>query len=149
VLAEAGWKPSFVIGGDVTDVGTGGHWTGSEGFVVEADESDGTHLELPVYGTILTNVEVDHLDHYGTFDGIVNSFDQYLAQIGGPKVVCADDSICRELATRHDCVTYGLDETADYHATELHAEGGSFRFHVLHNGVFLGEVALPLRGKHN
>ena len=71
ILAEAGMRPSFVVGGDVTDVGTGAQWTGSEWFVVEADESDGTHLELPLHGTILTNVEVDHLDHYGDFDGIV------------------------------------------------------------------------------
>ena len=62
-------------------------------FVVEADESDGTHLELPLHGTILTNVEVDHLDHYGTFDGIVDGFDRYLGQIAGPKVVCGDDPI--------------------------------------------------------
>ena len=65
VLAEAGLPPSFVVGGDVTDAGTGAQWTGSELLVVEADESDGTHLELPLYATVLTNVEVDHLDHYG------------------------------------------------------------------------------------
>ena len=66
-------------------MGTGAHWTGGEWLVVEADESDGTHLELPLYGTILTNVEADHLDHYGTFDAIVASFDRYLAQIAGPE----------------------------------------------------------------
>ncbi len=54
--------------------------------MVEADESDGTHLELPLYGTVLTNVEVDHLDHYGDFAGIVASFDRFLGQIDGPKV---------------------------------------------------------------
>ena len=69
ILAEAAMRPSFVIGGDVTDLGTGAQWTGSPWFVVEADESDGTHLELPLYGAVLTNVEVDHLDHYGNFAG--------------------------------------------------------------------------------
>ncbi|MCU1365408.1 MAG: murC, partial [Ilumatobacteraceae bacterium] len=64
-LAEAGLRPSFVIGGDVTDMGTGAQWTGGEWFVVEADESDGTHLALPLHGTILTNIEIDHLDHFG------------------------------------------------------------------------------------
>jgi UDP-N-acetylmuramate--alanine ligase len=58
ILAEAGKRPSFVIGGDVTDMGTGAQWTGGEWLVVEADESDGTHLQLPLYGTILTNVEI-------------------------------------------------------------------------------------------
>ena len=55
-----------MIGGDVTDMGTGAQWTGGEWFVVEADESDGTHLELPLFGTIVTNIEADHLDHYGS-----------------------------------------------------------------------------------
>ena len=94
ILAEAGLRPCFVIGGDVTDMGTGAQWTGGEWLVVEADESDGTHLELPLFGTILTNVEVDHLDHYGTFEAIVASFDRYLAQIAGPKVLCVDDPVC-------------------------------------------------------
>ena len=53
-----------------------------------------THLELPLFGSIVTNIEVDHLDHYGSFDAIVAGFDRYLAQIAGPKVLCADDSRC-------------------------------------------------------
>ena len=72
ILAEAGLDPSFVVGGDLHEVGTGAHWSGGQWLVVEADESDGTHLELPLAGTILTNVEADHLDHYGTFDAIVD-----------------------------------------------------------------------------
>ncbi len=108
ILAQAGLRPSFVIGGDVTDIGTGAQWTHGEWLVVEADESDGTHLELPLYGTILTNIEADHLDHYGSFDGVVDGFDDYLGQIAGPKVVCGDDPIGAELARRHGGVTYGL-----------------------------------------
>lgn len=149
VLAEAGWKPSFVIGGDVTDMGTGAQWTGGDWFVVEADESDGTHLELPLFGTILTNIEVDHLDHYGSFDGIVRGFDQYLGQIGGPKVLCADDSTCAELAARHGAVTYGFAAEADFRAVDLVPDSGSFRFGVRHGGRLLGEIHLPLRGTHN
>ncbi|CAB4878415.1 unannotated protein [freshwater metagenome] len=149
VLAEAGLKPSFVVGGDVTDMGTGAQWTGGEWLVVEADESDGTHLELPLYGTILTNVEVDHLDFYGSFEGIVAGFDQYLAQIAGPKVLCADDPVCARLAQLHGAITYGFAESAHYRAIDLQAESGSFRFAVEHLGALLGEVHLPLRGRHN
>ncbi len=148
-LAEAGLRPSFVIGGDVTDMGTGAQWTAGDWFVVEADESDGTHLELPLHGTILTNVEVDHLDHYGSFDGIVAGFDRYLAQIPGPKVLCADDPVCATLAVRHDAVTYGLAAAANYRAVDLRADGGSFHFAVEHDGRRLGEIHLPLRGIHN
>ena len=87
ILDAAGMKPSFLIGGDLNDMGTGAAWSGSEWLVVEADESDGTFLELPLFGTIVTNVEADHLDHFGTLDAIIDGFDHYLAQIPGPKEI--------------------------------------------------------------
>ncbi|HRE03702.1 MAG TPA: UDP-N-acetylmuramate--L-alanine ligase [Ilumatobacteraceae bacterium] len=148
-LAEAGWRPGFVIGGDVADVGTGAQWTGSEWFVVEADESDGTHLELPLHGTILTNVEADHLDHYGTIDEIVAGFDRYLTHIPGPKVLCGDNPVCADLAARHGAITYGLGAGNDFRAVELQPGRGSFGFVVERRGVRLGPVTLPLRGVHN
>ena len=149
MLAEAGLRPSFVIGGDVADMGTGAQWTGGEWLVVEADESDGTHLELPLYGTVLTNVDVDHLDHYGSVEAIVDGFARYLAQIPGPRVACLDDPRCAELARAAGCTTYGTSAGADYRAVDLVADGGSFRFGVEHLGTRMGEVVLPLRGVHN
>ncbi len=149
ILAEAGLRPSFVVGGDVTDVGTGAQWTGSEWFVVEADESDGTHLELPLHGTILTNVEVDHLDHYGTFEGIVDGFDRYLAGIAGPKVVCGDDPVAAGLAERHGALTYGISEGVDVRAVDVAATTGAFTFTLVRDGVRIVDIELPLRGVHN
>ena len=149
VMAEAGLAPSFVIGGDVTDTGTGAQWTGGDWLVVEADESDGTHLELPLHGTILTNVEVDHLDHYGSFEAIVAGFDQYLSQISGPKVLCADDPVCRRFADRHDVITYGTAEDARVRAVDIEARDGSHTFVVERDGRRLGSIELPLRGIHN
>jgi UDP-N-acetylmuramate--alanine ligase len=155
MLAQAGMRPSFVVGGDVTDVGTGAQWTHGDWLVVEADESDGTHLELPLYGTILTNIEPDHLDFYGSFDGIVTAFDDYLGQIEGPKVVCGDDPIGAVLAGRHGATTYGLDPACDLRAVDVRATSGSFRFDLVRRGAggapaeHLGEIVLPLRGMHN
>jgi UDP-N-acetylmuramate--alanine ligase len=148
-MAEGGLAPSFVVGGDVIDAGTGAQWTGSEWLVVEADESDGTHVELPLHGTILTNVEADLLDHYGSFDALEQSFDRYLAQIPGPKVLCADDPVCTRLMADHDAISYGLAAGADYRALDVQSGGGSFRFAVERRGELLGEVELPLRGVHN
>jgi len=148
-LAEADLRPSFVIGGDVTDTGTGAQWTGQEWFVVEADESDGTHLELPLHGTILTNVEVDHLDHFGSVAAYIDSFDTYVSQIPGPKVLCVDDPVCAELAARHGAVTYGLAAGGRYRAVRLRASEGSYHFAVERDGALLGEIHLPLRGVHN
>jgi UDP-N-acetylmuramate--alanine ligase len=130
-------------------MGTGAQWTGGDWFVVEADESDGTHLELPLHGTILTNVEVDHLDHFGSLNAYVDSFDVYLAQITGPKVLCADDPVCAELAARHGAVTYGLAAGARYRAVHLRPGEGSYYFGIERDGLALGEVHLPLRGVHN
>jgi UDP-N-acetylmuramate--alanine ligase len=124
MLAEAGWRPSFVIGGDVHDMGTGAHWSGGEWFVVEADESDGTHLELPLHGTILTNVETDHLDHFGSLAAIEASFDQYLAQVPGPKVVCGDDPIAARLAGNHQSITYGIADGVAVRAVDVRPERG-------------------------
>jgi UDP-N-acetylmuramate--alanine ligase len=148
-MAEGDLAPSFVVGGDVIEAGTGAQWTGGEWLVVEADESDRTHLELPLHGTILTNVEADLLDHYGSFDDLEASFDRYLAQIAGPKVLCADDPVCSGLMARHDVISYGLAAGADYRAIDLQSGSGSFRFAVERRGELLGEVELPLRGVHN
>ena len=135
---------------DLTDVGTGAQWSGGEWLVVEADESDGTHLELPLHGTVLTNVEVDHLDHYGSFDAIVESFDTYLAQVPGPKVVCADDPVAADLASRHvDAVTYGRSEDADVRVVDVRADNGAFVFDIVRHGENLGAIELPMRGIHN
>jgi UDP-N-acetylmuramate--alanine ligase len=130
-------------------MGTGAQWTGGEWLVVEVDESDGTHLELPLFGTVLTNVEVDHLDFYGTEEAIVAGFDKYLSQIAGLKVLCIDDPVCARLAGRHGAITYGTSPAADYQAVDLRAEDGSYAFTVIHDGNTLGTVDLPLRGIHN
>src|SRR5262249_57845913 len=74
ILRRAGWRPTFVIGGDVNEVGTNAAHDDGEWFVVEADESDGTFLELPVEAAIVTNIEPDHLDHYGSFADLAAAF---------------------------------------------------------------------------
>ncbi|MEY2959276.1 MAG: UDP-N-acetylmuramate--L-alanine ligase [Actinomycetota bacterium] len=154
MLARSGLRPGFVIGGDVTDMGTGAQWTGGEWFVVEADESDGTHLRLPVHGTVLTNVDLDHLDHYGSFEAIADSFERYLAGITGPKLVCIDDGGAAAVAARRigagdDVITYGTSSSATYRAVDLRPGGGSFSFAVERAGRHLVDVTLPLRGVHN
>lgn len=149
ILADAGWRPSFIVGGDVSDVGTGAQWTGREWLIVEADESDGTHLELPTFGAVLTNVDVDHLDHYGSFAGVVRSFDRFLAQVDGPSVVCGDDPIAAQLAERHGALTYGVSDGVRVRAVDIRAEAGAMAFTITRDGEELTRVRLPLRGMHN
>lgn len=152
MLSEAGLRPSFVIGGDVTDMGTGAQWTGGRWLVVEADESDGTHLALPLAATILTNVEADHLEHYGSLAAVIDGFRNYLSKVEGPRVVCLDDPVCAVFATESSLaplVTYGTSPGADYRAVDVEMVAGAARFGVVHGGELIGKVELPLRGLHN
>jgi UDP-N-acetylmuramate--alanine ligase len=91
ILVEAGLRPSFLIGGDVNEIGTNAVWDVGEWIVVEADESDGTFLHLRPEIAVVTNVEADHLDHFGTFDAVRSAFAEFLASTSGARVVCADD----------------------------------------------------------
>ncbi len=149
ILAADDRQPGFVIGGDVADAGTGAHWSSSGTFVVEADESDGTHLRLPLVGTVLTNIDVDHLDNYGTFGAIVEGFARYIDSIDGPVVVCGDDANIRSVVASRSVTTYGFAEGNDVRATHLRAEPGAYEFDVTFVDGSCVSVHLPLRGRHN
>ncbi len=150
VLRSAGWHPSFLIGGDLNEVGTNAAFDDGEWLVVEADESDGTFLELAPEATILTNVEPDHLEHYGDFAALVGAFESYLASVPGPRVVCADDEIAGTLARRvPGSVTYGWADDADYRVQGHSSDRLGSRFTVEHHGAVLGTVELPVPGRHN
>jgi UDP-N-acetylmuramate--alanine ligase len=153
VLERAGRKPSFVIGGDVRSLETGAGWQDGDLFIVEADESDGTHLALPIHATILTNIDVDHLDRYTSFENIVSSFEEYVMKIDGPKVLCSDDIEVANLAQKYAATTYGIVSEADFRASQISFAHGASSFMVQHriDGAYvsLGKVSVPLRGQHN
>ena len=98
-LTAAGLEPSFVVGGVLAGFGTGARWGSGEWLVVEADESDGTFVELPRWGGVVTNVEPDHLDHYGSVEALRGAFERFVAGITGPRLVGVDQigrASCRE-----------------------------------------------------
>ncbi len=149
VLVEAGLHPSFIIGGDVNEIGTGAVWDTGDWFVVEADESDGTFLELGAEVTVTTNVEPDHLEHYGGFDVLRDAFRRFLADAPGPSVVCADDAGAAELGREAGAISYGFSEQADYRLVDPVAEQNGTSFTLHHDGADLGRVHLPVPGRHN
>lgn len=149
ILAAAGREPGFVIGGDVADLGTGARWSDSGAFVVEADESDGTHLRLPLAGTVLTNIDVDHLDNYGTFEAIVEGFERYVDAVDGPVVVGIDCDVARRLVENRPAVTFGTIEGSDYQAVDVQPQRTGNTFTVERHGEAIARVDLPLRGRHN
>ncbi|MEC9203926.1 MAG: Mur ligase domain-containing protein, partial [Actinomycetota bacterium] len=91
VLRQAGVRPSFIIGGDVNEIGTGAAWDSGDLLVVEADESDGTFVRLPRSAAVVTNVEPDHLDHHGGYRELLAAFRRFVEETGGPVIVGVDD----------------------------------------------------------
>ena len=150
VLRAAGFEPSFIIGGELNEVGTNAAWDVGEWFGVEADESDGTFLERGVEAAIGTNVEPDHLEHYGGFEQLVKAFEEFCASVSGSLVVCADDRVAARLAEhRPGALTYGTAEGADYRMDGYTGARGGTRFDLVRRGTRLGEVRLPIPGLHN
>jgi UDP-N-acetylmuramate--alanine ligase len=154
VLVEAGLRPSFLIGGDVNEVGTGAVWDEGELLVVEADESDGTFLELPAWGGLVTNLEADHLDHYGSTEALRAAFDRFLAGLAGPSVVGIDLPWGAELVARArrsglTPTTVGLAEGADYRLVDLEVARVGAAFDLERRGERLGRVSLAVPGAHN
>jgi UDP-N-acetylmuramate--alanine ligase len=157
ILRAAGRRPSFVIGGDVNEVGTNAAWEDDgDRLVVEADESDGTFLELAPHDVIVTSVLPDHLDHYGSFAALVEAFARFLVQAPGVRVVCVDDPVTAELAARPEVgatgaplVTYGFGAGARYRAEDYEGSRRGSRFTLCCDGAALGAIELPVPGRHN
>ena len=151
-LEVSGADPSYVVGADLVDRGSGARWSGGDVLVVEADESDGTHLTLPLVGTILTNIDRDHLDHYGGFDELVRGFETYLLGIEGPRVVCVDDPTIAAIVDRNPSpwwVTYGSSNRAQVRFHDVRSSDGVTTFAVRDQWGREHSVVSPLRGVHN
>jgi UDP-N-acetylmuramate--alanine ligase len=149
VLREGGLRPSFVVGGELNEIGAGALWDQGEWLVVEADESDGTFLELPAEVAVVTSVEPDHLEHHGSFHALASAFERFLAAAPGPRVVCADDPVAAALGRAHGAVTYGTAQDADYRMVELETGRAAASFAVERDGRRLGRIDLPVPGAHN
>jgi UDP-N-acetylmuramate--alanine ligase len=148
VLVEAGLNPSFIIGGELNEIGGGAVWDDGDWFVVEADESDGTFVAIPAEHVVVTNVEADHLDYYGTLAEIEAAFDRFL-EAPGAKVVCADDPIASKLGLAHGAVSYGTSEHADVRISTHRTDRTGASFELVRDGAVLGEISLPVPGLHN
>lgn len=152
-LDYEGVSPSIIIGGEVDYLGSNAKLGKSEYLVSEADESDGTFLKYYPYIGVVTNIENDHMDHYGTMENIIKAFHQFLSQIrrDGWAVVCADNEHIRNIIGDIKCniATYGIDHEADYMAADIEASSSFTAFDVIHKGENLGRVRLNVPGLHN
>jgi UDP-N-acetylmuramate--alanine ligase len=156
-LQDCGADPSFVIGSELNESGSNAHLGSGPDFVAEADESDGAFLALPATAGVVTNVEADHLDHWGTVEAVEQAFVDFAVGIGsrgGFVVACADDPGAALLIDRArnrgvDVRTYGRSEGVDYRV-ELRGTGSrGWRFDTVARGVRLGVTELAVPGTHN
>ncbi len=158
ILVEAGYDPSFIVGGVVQNLGTNARAGQGPHFIVEADEYDRTFLGLSPRIAVVTNIEMDHPDCYQDLADMTEAFRKFLALVPdeGCIVGCEDATRVGELLkeikeTRESkVITYGLGENADWRATDIRvrAVGGS-HFAVWHEGQPLGDFSLQVPGLHN
>ncbi len=152
LLQGAGLDPSFAIGANVPALGVNAAHGSSPVFVAEADESDGSFLNYRPQVAVVTNVEPDHLDYYGTAEAVYESFDRFTALLpaDGVLIACADDAGARDLARRTlergntRVVLYG---TADDAHIRLHDDGPGAVWVSTEAGRF--PLALQVPGRHN
>ena len=160
VLEHAGLDPTAVIGGRLSAFGSNARLGRGEYMVVEADESDGSFLKLSPVLAVITNVDREHLDHYGDFAHVCDAFVEFANRVPfyGAVVACLDDARLRALVPRmtRRVITYGLDaDDADLGARGVRLEAFGARCHVVRRppdgatAEELGELHLRVPGRHN
>lgn len=155
VLGAGGLDPTVVIGGRVAAMGSNARLGNSDYLLVEADESDGSFLALdPVIG-VITNIDREHMDHYGSLGRLLQAFEEFGNNLPfyGAAITCADDPLASRVASRirRRCLTYGLHSTsprADLVAAGITLGRGETSFRLLHRDKDLGEFRAHGVGLH-
>ena len=149
ILVEAGMRPSFVIGADVNEIGSNAVWDTGDWLVVEADESYGTFRTLRPDLAVLTSVEPDHLDYYGTFDALRDAFVAFVEQAVDGAVVCADDPEAAAIGRSTAARSVGTADDADYRMSGLEQGRSSVSFRLHGPDGELGPLHVGVPGVHN
>jgi UDP-N-acetylmuramate--alanine ligase len=156
VLGTAGLDPTAVIGGRVlaSDASPSTTRLGSGDLLVaEADESDGSFLRLTPVIAVVTNIDPEHLDHYGSYEALEEAFVTFANRVPfwGLSVLCLDQAGVQAILPRMSrrIATYGFASQADLTATDVEADGLGVRFEVRRRGERLGPARIRLPGRHN
>ena len=155
IFADANLDPTFVIGGLLNRLGANARLGKSRYFIAEADESDASFLHLQPMVSIVTNIDMDHMDTYdGDFEKVKQTFVDFLHNMPfyGLAVLCIDDEGVREIipSLMRPYVTYGFSEDADYQALEFKQSAGISRYKIKRKGKpGLLEIDLNMPGRHN
>jgi UDP-N-acetylmuramate--alanine ligase len=153
VFEAAGLDPTVVIGGKLEAWGTNARLGRGDFMVAEADESDGSFLRLSPTIAVVTNIDLEHLDHYADFDELRDAFVEFLNKVPfyGSGVVCLDDPEVQEIMPRvtRRLVTYGENPQADIRAAAIDVHGSGTRVTCYARDELLGDFELQVLGRHN
>jgi UDP-N-acetylmuramate--alanine ligase len=158
VMEECGVDPTFIIGGELINAGTNAKAGKSDFVIAEADESDGSFLEYRPAYEIVTNIDPDHLEHFGgDFNNLKQAYARFLSHLkpGGKAVLCLDDPNVRELmpTVTETVITYAIHppfaEQADFRAESIVCGDRRTSCQVYYRDRLLGELTLNIPGSHN
>lgn len=153
ILRRSGFDPTFVIGGEVPDIGGNGYLGTGKFFVAEACEYDGSFLNLTPTVGVITNIEEDHLDYYENIGKIINAFGSFASLVSpeGLLVVNKHDTNVAIAIQRANArvETYSLDEPSDWRGESAIGGNGIRKFRVYRKGEFFSEMSLKIPGAHN
>jgi len=155
IFAEAGFDPTFIIGGKLNSAGTNARLGEGQYLIAEADESDASFLHLQPIISIVTNIEADHMETYqGDFEKLKQTFIDFLQNLPfyGLAVCCVDCKAVKEILDRihRPIVSYGFSDTADYQAIEFNQVGLQSEFKIrLPDGSISEKITLNMPGEHN
>jgi len=160
LLAAGEMDPTVINGGIINTHGTNAYLGQGEWMVVEADESDGTFVKLPAIASIVTNIDPEHLDHYGDFDAVKDAFLTFAENVPfyGFSVMCIDDPDVQGVAARIEnrrLITYGFSPQADVRGINVTFDAGVSHFSLEMNKRVKGGpcrmegLTLPMPGEHN
>jgi UDP-N-acetylmuramate--alanine ligase len=160
LLEKGGLDPTVINGGIINAYGTNARMGESDWMVVEADESDGTFLKLPADVAIVTNIDPEHLDHFGSFEAIKDAFRTFVENLPfyGFAVMCIDHPTVQELVGQIEdrrVVTYGENPQADFRLLDIDLSGGQSKFTLLIRDRKRGreevvrDLVMPMPGHHN
>ena len=155
LLDAGGQDPTVINGGIIHAYGSNARMGAGRWMVVEADESDGSFVKLPATIGIVTNIDPEHMDHYGTVDALFDGFEAFASNIPfyGALIACIDHPGVQTLigrVTDRRVVTYGVSRQADIRAAQIEYADGGMKFDVvLRDGERHNGVTLPMPGEHN
>jgi UDP-N-acetylmuramate--alanine ligase len=157
LLDKGGFDPTVINGGVIHAYGSNARAGAGEWMVVEADESDGSFNRLPATIAIVTNIDPEHMEHWGTFDALRKGFFDFVSNVPfyGLAVCCTDHPEVQALVGRvtdRRIVTFGFNAQADVRAVNLRYAGGVAQFDVVlqnENGALIEGMSLPMPGDHN